>query len=107
VLGFVGVKMILAGLADVFHQEWMHISSLVSLGVIVVCLAGGVVASILRKVEEVKEDLPAVSLAAPKVAPAGDSAPDSKSDPPAGPLVEDPAPASGPRPDPAATEMEP
>jgi tellurite resistance protein TerC len=52
VLGFVGVKMVLPGVAELVnhfsgsHHEW-HINKYVSLGVIVLCLAGSIVASML------------------------------------------------------------
>jgi tellurite resistance protein TerC len=58
VLAFVGIKMILGGVAEATDMPSLHISSLVSLGVIVACLAGGVLASLLRKEDEVKEELP-------------------------------------------------
>jgi tellurite resistance protein TerC len=52
VLGFVGVKMVLPGAAEAVnhftgsHHEWA-INKYVSLGVVVVCLAGSIVASML------------------------------------------------------------
>ncbi len=58
VLAFVGAKMILAGVADVVDMPILHVSSLVSLGVIVVCLGIGVVASMLRKEDEIREEMP-------------------------------------------------
>ena len=51
VLGFVGIKMLIAGPPISFH-----ISALVSLGVILVVLGLGILASILRKREEVKDE---------------------------------------------------
>lgn len=48
VLGFVGVKMLIA--------KWVHLSAPVSLGVIIVSLAVGIVASLLKKEEGIPED---------------------------------------------------
>jgi len=58
VLAFVGSKMILGGVGDVFDIPILHVSPLVSLGVIVACLGAGILASMLRKEEEVREVLP-------------------------------------------------
>jgi tellurite resistance protein TerC len=86
VLAFVGVKMIIAG----FHIE---IHALISLGVIVLCLGVGVLASLLRREEEEPEPLteasagvaaataPAIVVDAPK-----DPEPLAAADPPLEPL---------------------
>jgi tellurite resistance protein TerC len=114
VLAFVGAKMILAGLAHVFHDDRLHISSLVSLGVIVACLGGGVLASILRKEDEIKEDLPDVSERKPqKDETPGAKKDDVPSEPPSAPVSPPESTATDapgsirPSPDPAPGEMEP
>lgn len=71
VLGFVGVKMIIAGFG-------IHIPALASLGVIVGVLALGVVASVVLKKKEVEEEVPPDAEIAPELAE----------------LAKDPAPAS-------------
>lgn len=58
VLGFVGVKMLIAGPPINFH-----IPALASLGIIIAALATGIIASLLRKGEEVEE--PASKVAPP------------------------------------------
>ncbi len=70
VLGFVGVKMIIAG-----PPLEIHVSALVSLTVIVSALGLGVAASLLRKEEEVKDDGEPSSAAVPSKPRIDDAAP--------------------------------
>jgi tellurite resistance protein TerC len=76
VLGFVGVKMIIAGFG-------IHIPPLISLGVIVGVLAAGVIASIVFKKKGTEEEVPPGSEVAPELADlAKDPAPEAGSDRP-------------------------
>ena len=66
VLGFVGVKMLLS--------MWWHPPSWISLGVIVLTLAGGVIVSQILKKDEEEEEPPKSSVAVPPPPPAEDQA---------------------------------